>query len=500
MATLLIVVATFLLMWLIKRAWSGRRNKFVYPPGPPGLPFIGNALQFGNMAPHIKHQEFSKKYGDIHTVTMFGQKSVVLSSMDAVKQCHFDRSDDFNHRPIWLECLCNIAPGIAFRGADQYKENRRFVLRNLKDHGMGRSELEPKILNEIDNVLTILEEAENRTIEPHDLMETFAANVISQLCFTKSWEHHGKDARLLKTYLKGINESTDAITMCDFMPVLKYLPAMKKTYQEFIRNVQCIQSIGKTAIMDRQTDNQTYGEDECITYESMDLVDDFLLACKNNPSNAETHNFMQISHDLFEAGTHTSATTITFAMIQLINKPDLQEQLYTEIVNCLGERINPDMGDMKSMPRMEALIQEILRMYAIVPLIFHATYRDSTLRQYIIPKNTMVLINAHCINHDEKVFRYPMEFNPSRWINDNGKFKSEDRDSIITFGMGRRECLGKSLARMEIFLFLVKMINKYKLEVPAGSKLPNCEPIMNRASITMEHFSLRVVPREQGRK
>ena len=60
MATLLIIVATFLLMWLIKRAWSGRRNKFVYPPGPPGLPFIGNALQFGNMAPHIKHQEFSK--------------------------------------------------------------------------------------------------------------------------------------------------------------------------------------------------------------------------------------------------------------------------------------------------------------------------------------------------------------------------------------------------------------------------------------------------------
>ena len=403
METLFAIFLSLIVIIIVKLLNDRRGKKYVLPPGPFGLPLVGNALQFGNIPPHIKHMEWSKKYGDIHTVNLFGQTSVVLSSLDAVKECNFDHSDDFNHRPIWLECLCNIAPGIAFRGADQYKENRRFVLRNLKDHGMGKSELEPKILNEIDYALSILDQAEDRTIEPHDLMETFSANVISQLCFSKSWGHHGTDSKRLKQYLKATNEMTEAVTMLDFLPILKNLPSMKKTYSEFMYNVNCIQNIGKACVTERQKIVGEDGENNCMVYESMDLVDDFLIASKNNPTVEEVKNFMQISHDLFEAGTHTSATTITFAMIQLINKQDLQEQLYEEIVNYFGERRSPSMSDMKSMPLMEAFIQETFRVYAIVPLIFHATFIDSKLRDYTIPKNTSVLINAHCINHDEKV-------------------------------------------------------------------------------------------------
>ena len=89
-----------------------------------------------------------------------------------------------------------------------------------------------------------------------------------------------------------------------------------------------------------------------------------------------------------------------------------------------------------------------------------------------------------------------MEFNPSRWIDDKGNFKTEDREKIITFGTGKRVCLGKALARMEVFLFLVKLIRKYTLGVPEGDELPSCETVMNRASISMKEFRLKVVPRK----
>ena len=494
MEILYLLAATLILILLVRRLF-GRRNRYIYPPGPMGLPFVGNALQFGNIAPHLKHEEFSEKYGDIHTVTMFGQKSVVLNSMDVVKHCNFDHSDDFNHRPIWLESLCNIAPGIAFRGVDRYKENRRFVLRNLRDHGMGKSELEPNILNEIDSVLSIIEQSTERTVEPHDLMETFSSNVISQMCFSKSWPHNGEESEMFKNNLHAIMVGTDAITLCDFLPFLKRLPSMKKVSSEFMRNVNYIQSIARNAIKDRQNLSQSY-DDECIAYESMDLVDDFLLASKNQPSEVDMKNFMQISHDLFEAGTHTTATTLTFSIIQLIHKPKLQEELYEQIQKCLGDRINPEMADMKHMPMVEAFIQEILRMYPIVPLIFHATYRDCNLREFVIPKNTMILINAYRINYEEKTFPYPKEFQPTRWIDDDGNFKALEKDSIITFGTGRRSCLGKSLARMEIFLFLVKLIRKYKIGIPEGNKLPSCEPVAGRATLTMEKFLLKVTMRE----
>ena len=137
MAYLFIIITSALLILVLSKCILVRKeNKFIYPPGPTGLPIIGNVLQFKDVAQHLKHRELSRIYGDAHTISMFGQKIVVLSSMDAVKECRLEHSEDFNHRPVWLEGLVKMAPGIVFKGADKYKENRRFAMRHLKDHGM----------------------------------------------------------------------------------------------------------------------------------------------------------------------------------------------------------------------------------------------------------------------------------------------------------------------------------------------------------------------------
>ena len=54
---------------------------------------------------------------------------VVVSSIEAVKDCNFGSYDGFNHRPLWLKNACeSFAPGIAFRGVDDYLENRYLIL------------------------------------------------------------------------------------------------------------------------------------------------------------------------------------------------------------------------------------------------------------------------------------------------------------------------------------------------------------------------------------
>ena len=72
---------------------------------------------------------------------------------------------------------------------------------------------------------------------------------------------------------------------------------------------------------------------------------------------------------------------------------------------------------------MDAFIQEILRMYPIAPLIFHATFRDSKLKHFFIPQNTTILINAYGINHDENHFTNPEVFDPKRWLEEDGTSK-----------------------------------------------------------------------------
>ena len=125
-----------------------------FPSGPTPWPFFGNILQLYS-SPMETHHKYSKTYGDIHSVSLFGHKVVVLNSIEALRDCNVGNSDVFMHRPVWLENTTkSLGPGIAFRGFDQYLENRKFLLTNLKKQGMGKSQLEPAVIAEVDLLLS----------------------------------------------------------------------------------------------------------------------------------------------------------------------------------------------------------------------------------------------------------------------------------------------------------------------------------------------------------
>ena len=73
-------------------------------------------------------------------------------------------------------------------------------------------------------------------------------------------------------------------------------------------------------------------------------------------------------------------------------------------------------------------------MNPIVPLILHATKNTAKLREFVIPGNTMVLINAYSVNNDENYFKDPFTWNPYRWIKD-GKFQGKYQFSIFTYNI-----------------------------------------------------------------
>ena len=58
-----------------------------------------------------------------------------------------------------------------------------------------------------------------------------------------------------------------------------------------------------------------------------------------------------------------------------------------------------------------------------------------------------------------------MEFNPNRILStdDEGRLKYTPREELIPFGIGKRQCLGESLAKMEYFIFFTSIIQKFKV-------------------------------------
>ena len=70
-------------------------------------------------------------------------------------------------------------------------------------------------------------------------------------------------------------------------------------------------------------------------------------------------------------------------------------------------------------------------------------------------------------------FPEPQKFKPERFINENGEL--EKIEELIPFSIGKRQCLGESLARMELFLIISNFFNVYKIAPIDENHFPSLE-------------------------
>ena len=56
------------------------------------------------------------------------------------------------------------------------------------------------------------------------------------------------------------------------------------------------------------------------------------------------------------------------------------------------------------------------------------------------------------------VFEDATTFKPERWLDSNGKYLTTKPAGFVSFGMGRRVCLGEKLAMADLFLIVVRTL------------------------------------------
>jgi len=171
----------------------------------------------------------------------------------------------------------------------------------------------------------------------------------------------------------------------------------------------------------------------------------------------------------FLAGHDTTAAALSWGVGYLAKYPEEQQKLYDQIYSVLGDK-PPTIEDLDKFPYLDQFIFEILRMHPPVgDLTTRKANSDITYnppdggKTVIIPKGSIVGIDINTIHHSPKYWEEPYKFNPSRF--DPAK-KKKHKFQFLPFSLGPRECIGTKFSLIEQHLFLIRLLQLFKVELP----------------------------------
>ncbi|KAL2232592.1 UNVERIFIED_CONTAM: Ferruginol synthase [Sesamum indicum] len=85
---------------------------------------------------------------------------------------------------------------------------------------------------------------------------------------------------------------------------------------------------------------------------------------------------------------------------------------------------------------------------------------DLEIKNYVIPKNAVILINIWAIGRDPRIWPNPDSFEPERFLNREVDFKGHDFE-LTLFGAGRRIFPGQPLAYRMVHLTVASLIHNF---------------------------------------
>lgn len=120
-----------------------------------------------------------------------------------------------------------------------------------------------------------------------------------------------------------------------------------------------------------------------------------------------------------------------------------------------------------------AVLLESFRLTSFVPVsVPHYATADVKVGEYVIPKGSVVLPSLFHVMYNPAHFKDPEVFNPQRFLDpETGHFVNDEQ--VIPFSIGKRYCLGQSLAEKEFFLFFSGLMQKFQFQAVPDKPLPS---------------------------
>uniref|UniRef100_A0AC11B7C0 Cytochrome P450 family 2 subfamily R member 1 n=1 Tax=Ovis aries TaxID=9940 RepID=A0AC11B7C0_SHEEP len=311
-----------------------QRRPSGFPPGPSGLPFIGNIYSLAASAelPHVYMKKQSQVYGEIFSLDLGGISAVVLNGYDVVKECLVHQSEIFADRPclpLFMK-MTKMGGLLNSRYGQGWIDHRKLAVNSFRCFGYGQKSFESKILEETKFFIDAVETYNGSPFDLKQLVTNAVSNITNLVIFGERFTYEDTDFQhMIELFSENVELAASAtVFLYNAFPWIGILPFGK--HQQLFRNAAVVYDF-----LSRLIEKASINRKPQLPQHFVDAYLDEMERSKNDPSSTfSKENLIFSVGELIIAGTETTTNVLRWAVLFMALYPNIQGRRH-----CLGEQL-----------------------------------------------------------------------------------------------------------------------------------------------------------------
>ena len=394
------------------------------PPGPDGLPLLGNTLSVAGDT--FGFYDELATYGDVVTYSVAGQRFVTLLHPDHVERVLLHDVDRFRK---WSgqEFGVELAPdGLLFAEGEQWRRQRTsiqgaFTLDRIDSYAGAMVEYAEQ---------AVAGWAEGETVAVDRAFSRLTLRILAQSLFDIDI---GDDEGVVTRAADALNERADTRNLQVFLP--QWLPTpLNRRFDRATRDIEALVS-------------ELIEERRAVPGEYDDLLSLLLTVEDDTGRRLDQDELIDNMVTFLFAGHDTTSLALTYTFLLLSTHPEVRAKLDREHAEVLGGE-SPTRADLDDLVYTERVIEESLRCYPPAYVLFREATEDVEVGGFRIPEGSKVTLPQFRLHADPRFWDDPDAFRPERWTDE---MEADLPDyAYFPFGGGPRHCIGMRFAMTEL--------------------------------------------------
>jgi cytochrome P450 len=425
-------------------------------PGPKGLPLLGVSLSMIR-DPLETLRSAAREYGDIVRIPVMVGTRILLNRPEYIQQLLVFQPNKFHKSKLSKEATERLlGQGLLVNEGDFWRRQRR--LAQPAFHRQRVDQYSSTMLECAQAQVRTWRNGETRNIAQEMMELTLEAAVRTLFGTTLPGEAQrvGRAVGFLMRY--SLARARKPVAIPSTWPT----PRNRRANREY----DFLDSVVYRIISERKSQPDSSQRN--------DLLSMLMAAMDEDGTRMTPKQLRDETMTLFIAGHETTALTLAWTWYLLSQNPHAEGRLHDELRGVLGGR-PPEVHDLPRLPYLNAVINEVLRLYPPAYVLARLAIAPFTIGGYEFPPGETVLASQYVMHRDARYYEEPDAFRPERWL--DGLAERLPPGAYFPFGDGPRRCIGQGFAMLETALVIGLLAQQFEFRrVPGSSVTP--EPLV----------------------